>query len=290
MSTIPSAEVSLSAHAARPQKSTTQITNVIGTGSQGAVLLQATITSNGAPLDFETVRFKIGGRVVGQGTSFGDGTVVGSADNLKNLRPGIFAKGLVAVFAGDTSHRGTVARGPLVISRFRTNITDVSGSGTFGGPGTLTATLSSNGQPVAGQTVGFRLYGQFVGNAVTNSQGVATLTSVDLSGQDAGDHPNSVVAFYVAGRTYGQSLYFGDLNVSPTPVNFSVSNLSQSFDGTSKTVAVTSNPPNVPYSIEYTNAQGIMASSVSAVGTYTFNLTSEDPNYTGSASGVFVIT
>ena len=77
-----------------------------------------------------------------------------------------------------------------------TTIDNVSGTATFGGPATLTATLNSaTGTGLAGKVVSFTLDGAFAGTAVTDSSGVATLTGVtqnDTVGTDrAGSWPAS---------------------------------------------------------------------------------------------------
>ena len=60
-----------------------------------------------------------------------------------------------------------------------TTIDNVSGTATFGGTATLTATLNSaTGTGLAGKVVSFTLDGAFAGTAVTDSSGVATLTGV----------------------------------------------------------------------------------------------------------------
>jgi hypothetical protein len=54
-----------------------------------------------------------------------------------------------------------------------TTISDVSGSGTFAGTGTLTATLSSGATPLNNKAISFTLGGNPVGSATTNASGVA---------------------------------------------------------------------------------------------------------------------
>ena len=67
----------------------------------------------------------------------------------------------------------------LTVQRDATTLESVSGTATFGGPATLTATLTSaTGTPLAGQVVSFTLDGAFAGIATTDSSGVATLTDV----------------------------------------------------------------------------------------------------------------
>jgi hypothetical protein len=55
-------------------------------------------------------------------------------------------------------------------------------------PVDLTATLTANGNPVAGQTVNFSVDGTSVGTALTDANGIATLENYDVSGLAVGDH------------------------------------------------------------------------------------------------------
>lgn len=93
-------------------------------------------------------------------------------------------------------------------------LSSVSGTATPGGPATLTATLTApgTGQGVAGETVAFTLDGAFAGLAVTDSDGVATLSGVptsDAIGIDSG----GVVASFAGDVSYTASEATGDLTV-----------------------------------------------------------------------------
>lgn len=74
-----------------------------------------------------------------------------------------------------------------------TKLTAVSGSSSYGGAATLSATLTgADGAALAGETVSFEvvvLPVSEVGSAVTDANGVATLGGVDLQGLGAGKHP-----------------------------------------------------------------------------------------------------
>ena len=64
-------------------------------------------------------------------------------------------------------------------------------SGTFAGTTTLSATLTSisGAAAVAGKTINFALQGTSVGSAITNGSGTATLSTVSLTGINAGTYP-----------------------------------------------------------------------------------------------------
>jgi hypothetical protein len=81
----------------------------------------------------------------------------------------------------------------------------VRGTATYGdATATLTATLTGPGSlPLAGATVAFTLGGIPVGTAMTNAQGVATLTGAPIpAGLNAGSYANQVCASYAGNGTY----------------------------------------------------------------------------------------
>ncbi len=104
-----------------------------------------------------------------------------------------------------------------------TSLSAVSGTGTFAGTGTLSATLTSDGAPVPGETVTFTLTSgtttTTVGTATTNLNGVATLPPVSLTGFGAGTYPGAVGASFAPDTTYSGTGAGGELTVNrATPV------------------------------------------------------------------------
>lgn len=101
-----------------------------------------------------------------------------------------------------------------------TDISSVSGSGTYGSTATLTATLKSNGTAVSGKTISFTLNSNSVCGGggqpacpTTNASGVATLSGVDLAGINAGPHNGAVGASFAGDANYLSSNSSGDLTV-----------------------------------------------------------------------------
>ena len=95
----------------------------------------------------------------------------------------------------------------------------VSGTGTFAGTGTLSATLTSSGVPVPGEvTVTFTLTSgtttTTVGSATTDSNGVATLPDVSLTGFGAGTYTGAVGASFASDATHTGSGAGGELTVN----------------------------------------------------------------------------
>ncbi len=94
-----------------------------------------------------------------------------------------------------------------------TTLASVSGTGTFGGTATLTATLtSSSGAAVVGRIVSFTLDGVYAGTALTDSDGVATLSGVSTT-DAAGTTTGAVVASFA-----------GDINYKPTQATGDITN------------------------------------------------------------------
>src|SRR5437660_3893078 len=69
-------------------------------------------------------------------------------------------------------------------------------TGTFGGTVDLSATLTANSVGVAGKSVSFSLNGNNVGSAITDGSGLATLSTVSLSGINAGTYPAGISASF----------------------------------------------------------------------------------------------
>ncbi len=99
-----------------------------------------------------------------------------------------------------------------------TSLSDVSGSGTYGGSATLTATLSSGGSPLAGESVAFTLDvgGSLIneGPVITNSNGVAMLSGISLAGLGAGTLSGAVTASFAGDATDASTSAGGDLTIT----------------------------------------------------------------------------
>ncbi|WP_254053380.1 beta strand repeat-containing protein [Singulisphaera sp. GP187] len=271
----------------RLRKSPTQLTSVSGSGVRnGSVTLTATLTSStGDPLTDRQVRFQVRGRVVGRATTNEQGVAILPNANLRGVKAGDYAGGVVATFMGDASQKRSSSRGRLTVSRFATSVSNVSASGEYGGNGNFTATLTSNGAPLAGQAVNFQLNGQSVGNATTNDQGVATLANVGLAGLNTGVYANAVTASYAGGVTFQRNAASGPLTVSQAQAVVNLENRTQTYDGSAKSITVTTNPSGLAYTLSYMDADGNPVTSPTAAGRYTATATITNPNYHGVATG-----
>jgi len=115
---------------------------------------------------------------------------------------------------GTASPKVTVNAAVCGPEQTATAISDVSGSGAYGGTATLTATLKTGGGvAISGKSIGFTLDGTAVGSADTDGDGVATLTGVSLAGYDAGSYTDEIGASFTEDATHLGSTGSGDLTV-----------------------------------------------------------------------------
>ncbi|MGO9471150.1 MAG: IPT/TIG domain-containing protein [Isosphaeraceae bacterium] len=107
----------------------------------------------------------------------------------------------------------------------QTIVTAVSGSGTAGGTGALTATLQSTTSigstvPLAGETIAFSVNHDGtvtpLGTATTNPSGIASLGGVNLTSFSAGTFPGAIQATFAGNTTEAPSGASGSLSISQT--------------------------------------------------------------------------
>ena len=137
-----------------------------------------------------------------------------------------------------------------------TTIDNVSGTASFGGTATLTATLNSaTGTGLAGKVVSFTLDGAFAGTAVTDSSGVATLTGVTQN--DTVSTPGTIVASFAGDSTNKLSQNTGNLVVSQS--------------STTTTLTSSANPSVTGASVTFTaTVAAVSPGSGTPTGTVTF--------------------
>jgi len=75
------------------------------------------------------------------------------------------------------------------------------------------------------------------------------------------------------------------LLIGPASASLSLGNLSQTYDGTLKSVSVTTSPANLPVNVQYDGT----ANAPTDAGTYAITATITDPNFTGTASDTLVV-
>ncbi|MGL4401371.1 MAG: cadherin domain-containing protein [Luteolibacter sp.] len=76
------------------------------------------------------------------------------------------------------------------------------------------------------------------------------------------------------------------LSIGKAPANVILTDLSQPYDGFTKSAAVVTDPPGLSHTLTY----GQSAGAPTDVGSYAVTATITDPNHVGSSTGTFVIT
>jgi PKD repeat protein len=99
---------------------------------------------------------------------------------------------------------------------------------------------------------------------------------------NAGDYS---VGLKVTDAQGGEGTGTALVTVNQIHASVTLGNLLQVFDGTSKAVSVSTNPPGLSVSITYNGS----STPPSATGSYAVAASVTDPNYSGSASGTLVI-
>ncbi len=158
-----------------------------------------------------------------------------------------------------------------------TSLSTAPVSGTYRGTATLTATLTSGGSPLPGESVSFTLdeAGSItpVGTATTNPSGVATLSGVSLAGFNAGTYAGAVGASFAGDSTYGGSSASASLTVNPVvtqATNLSTASATGTYGGTVNLAAtLTAGGSPLPReTVSFTLDEG---GSIMPVGTATTN-------------------
>lgn len=134
---------------------------------------------------------------------------------------------------------------------------------------TLSATASM------GLTVSFAASGQCT----------VTGTTVHLTGAGS----CTITASQAGDSNYNAAIPVSQtFNINKATAMISLSNLSQTYDGTAKAPTVTTTPSGLNVTFTYTQ-NGLPATSLTNVGNYNVTATINDPNYQGSTSSTLVI-
>ena len=191
----------------------------------GTVTLSATLTKKSADtlISGKSIDFTLNGVDKGSATTNASGVATLSGVSLAGIAVGTYTNGVGASFAGDTgaggynSSSGTASL-TVTPSVASTNLTVSSATGTYGGTGNLSATLTSGDSPVSGKSIDFTLNGVDKGSATTNASGVATLSGVSLAGIAVGTYTTGVGASFAGDSNYSSSSDSASLTITPAPI------------------------------------------------------------------------
>ena len=217
---IPSSYASVCVQASVFNQARTNLTivNIANGGYGGTTTLTAFLTSDNSPAGIgnEPVLFTLNGTVVGSAMTDGDGVATLPDVSLTGFAMGTYTGAVSASFAGDTNYSGSSGTGTLIVGQMFTAMGALNASGTYGGTTTLTAVLYVGGPSVglADETVLFTLNGTTVGSATTNSDGVAMLSDVSLTGIAVGTYAGGIAASFAGDTNYSGSRGISSLTVS----------------------------------------------------------------------------
>lgn len=187
--------------------------NASGTIGQPATLT-ATLrrVSDSALLASKTITFNVDGSNAGSASTNASGVATRSW----TVTAGVLGdRRMSASFAGDSTYYGTTDT--ATFRRYaNTTVTVSNVSGTRGQTVALSATLTRthDGALIGGRTLSFKVDGNPVGNAVTNSSGVASLNYTIPAGASLGAHPIEVT--FAGDDPLNPSSGTGTLDVAPT--------------------------------------------------------------------------
>jgi hypothetical protein len=180
------------------------------------------------------------------------------------------------------------------VNQASTALSAVSGSGTYGGSATLTATLTSASALFDGKTISFTLNGNAVCGGstgvacpTTNSNGVATLTNVGLTGIDAGTVPGAVGAGFAGDSSYSGSTGSGALMVAQANQTITFGTLSNHTYGDAPFTVSATASSGLPVSFAVTGPCTITGNTVIITGAGTCTVTasqSGNANYSAPPS------
>jgi hypothetical protein len=234
-----------------------------------AVTIRATLTANDGvtPLSGKTVSFTLEGLAQGSATTDASGvaTVTSTVLTSPPFALGDYPAGVQATFAGDGVYAGTMGSADLTITALTQTITfGPLSSQTYGdAPFTVSASASS-GLPVTFSASG----------NCTVSGSTVTITGAGSCTITAHQDGNNV---YAQAPGVPQSF-----SVAKATATVTLSNLTQTYSGNPLTPTATTSPV-AGMTIVWTGAPQ------TNVGSYPVTATIDNPNYTGSASGTFVI-
>jgi len=179
-----------------------------------------------------------------------------------------------------------------------TTMTVTAASGTYGGSTTFSALLAAGGTGIASKSVSFALNGTNVGSATTGTSGsalgVATSSSVSLSGINAGTYSNAVTASFAGDTNYDSATGNGSLTIIPATPTVTVTCGTFTYDGNAHSCSAIATGVGSDGNISNQGSfSWNLTPSETTAGTYGFtaNFTTTNPNYnnSGSGSGTLII-
>lgn len=192
----------------------------------GSTTFSATLLFDGGlPLANRPLFFFRQGVLVGSATTAANGVASLTGVSLDALSAATYPGGVFVEYAGEINFAPSNGVAALTISPQTTFITVQPASGTYGGSTTFSALLRfDGGLPLIDRTVSFQRNGVGVGSAITNTSGIATLSSVSLDAVNAGSYATGITASFAGELNFQATSGTGALTVNPAQLTITADN------------------------------------------------------------------
>jgi len=203
-------------------------------GESAQLTATLTKTSDGTPLSGKSVSFKVSGTTVGSANTNALG--LATLDYAIAESVGVGAKTITADFAADGTYNASTDTATLTVSKANVGVVVPNQSGSYGQTVSLTATLTrtTDGAPLSGKTLTFKVDGVTVTTGATNGSGVASVSYPITTAQSTGAH--TISAEFAGDTNYNAGSGNGTLTVNKANTAVPVNSPSGTFG---QTVALT---------------------------------------------------
>ena len=239
-----------------------------GTGTYGGTgTFKATLTSGGQPAAGKTVLFRLNGVLFPNNTATTDAAGVATVENVSmaGLNAGTYNNAVTATFVSDAQLAGSNGTNNLIVEK------------------ATPAVIWANPADI--------VYGTALDstqlNAISPVPGSFVYTPAAGTVLNAGNNQTLSTAFTPADTAnYNTVLKEVSINVLKATATITLSNLSQDFDGTPKSVGTSTSPAGLStVNVTYDGS----ATAPTNAGSHAVVATLDNPNYQGTATGTLVI-
>ncbi|MCU7495884.1 MAG: T9SS type A sorting domain-containing protein [Ignavibacteria bacterium] len=199
------------------------VSDAAGTYAGKVSLSAAITTSPGIPLEGVAIYFKLNGEEKGSAITGVNGVAVLPEVSLAGISVGKYDSGIEAYFSpSGGNYAPSSGKGRLEVSLVPTSISIKKITATFGSKADLEATLTCYGVPLGGKPVEFMVNGIAVGSAVTDANGLAVKSCIDLTGISAGLHTDCISASFLEAEPYKGCSCKADLEITKASTSISL--------------------------------------------------------------------